>query len=184
MRDNVVAVLKMIEQKKIENTIRLQKIVTNRRLTLTLIPVGYMRAPETRDEMARVIIKVLEVLHQLHMNGWVHCDLRWENIIFYDGRPLLIDFEFARAINTEGPKNIKIQDKQMKVRTTTPLATPLTTTTTTTTTISPPTVTTSSVNAHAHARRCSAQRTHSAWQATAPSFTLSTPSHSHSHPKP
>lgn len=117
VRNNVVAVLNMIAQKKIENTIRLRGSVENRRLTLTLIPVGYMRAPETQDEMARVIIKVLEVLHQLHMNGWVHCDLRWENIIFYDGSPLLIDFEFARAINTKGPKNIKIQDKQMKVRT-------------------------------------------------------------------
>ena len=109
----------MIGKKNITGTIRLLGKVKRKELTLTLIPVGRMRDPINRGEMAQVIITVLQVLEQLHLHGWCHCDLRWPNIIFLKDSPILIDFEYARKIRTPGPteiKMIKTKDPQIQVR--------------------------------------------------------------------
>jgi serine/threonine protein kinase len=45
------------------------------------------------------IIEVLQILRTLHIRGYVHGDIRIENIIFSSNCSLIIDYDFARQKN-------------------------------------------------------------------------------------
>ncbi len=68
---------------------------------LEFTPVGYMTIPEDEDELRDTIRDVLNVVKNLHTNGIVHRDIRWENIIkLINYGWMLIDFEEAAPIGS------------------------------------------------------------------------------------
>lgn len=48
-------------------------------------------------------LKVLALVRKLHRHGVCHRDLHVGNIVVRDGEPLLIDMEFAIAVDPAGP---------------------------------------------------------------------------------
>jgi hypothetical protein len=72
------------------------KFLTGNRITLYLGPVGTCgRRPES-IEMAKVAGKsVLTALQFLHTKGWVHRDIRPDNVMFADQNWYLVDLEWA-----------------------------------------------------------------------------------------
>jgi hypothetical protein len=66
---------------------------------LEFAPVGFMSIPQNEDELRDAIRDVLKVVINLHENGIVHRDIRWENILrLTNGGWILIDFEEAAPI--------------------------------------------------------------------------------------
>ncbi|CAI2180195.1 3388_t:CDS:2 [Funneliformis geosporum] len=66
---------------------------------LIFAPVGYMTIPKDENELRDVIWDVLNVVNNLHVNGIVHRDIRWDNIIKLTNNGwILIDFEEAAPI--------------------------------------------------------------------------------------
>lgn len=49
-------------------------------------------------DAVRIAIHAAAGLHHLHRNGWLHLDLKPANLLFRDGRPVIVDFDAARAI--------------------------------------------------------------------------------------
>jgi len=68
---------------------------TDDKLRIRLVPVGVMRKPGTLDELCTAIKQILSCLFSLHEYRYVHCDIRWNNIIQVFGDWFLIDCEFA-----------------------------------------------------------------------------------------
>lgn len=65
-------------------------------LKLELEPLGFSRTPEKEIDLKNALKSVLEALSYLHGKGWVHRDIRWENIIRDSaGMWFLIDLESA-----------------------------------------------------------------------------------------
>jgi serine/threonine protein kinase len=67
-------------------------------IEIKLGPVGSRHKPGTADELMDLAIAVLEVLAALHPLGLVHRDIRRDNIIFYEGRWYVIDWELGGHI--------------------------------------------------------------------------------------
>lgn len=80
-----------------------------------LIPVGIQRQPDSVEEMRCCLICILTCLDALHRVGYVHCDIRWSNIIFHKENWYLVDCTSAQSLKDEEGlrKNIV---KQIKSR--------------------------------------------------------------------
>lgn len=55
------------------------------------------------NEFKKAIVCVMEAALSMHFNGFVHCDIRWPNIIFdwrYTHTYLLIDFEYIKRLDS------------------------------------------------------------------------------------
>lgn len=52
-------------------------------------------------EVMSCVKDVCKILHQVHTIGWTHLDLRWSNIIWNNGKPVIIDWEHCRQIGTK-----------------------------------------------------------------------------------
>ncbi|MGW1342706.1 serine/threonine-protein kinase [Kribbella sp. NPDC002412] len=59
--------------------------------------------PLPADQVALLGAQVLPALMTLHNRGLAHLDVKPENIVLRDGRPVLIDFGTARAIGSPQP---------------------------------------------------------------------------------
>jgi len=71
-------------------------------LTVHISPVGFCgRPPASFAEMVVAGRQILTALIWLHENGWVHRDIRPQNILFADGRWYLMDLEWANIIDSE-----------------------------------------------------------------------------------
>lgn len=46
-----------------------------------LVPLGYCRQPKDEAELRAAVKVVLGALKELHGRGFVHRDIRWENIL-------------------------------------------------------------------------------------------------------
>jgi serine/threonine protein kinase len=70
--------------------------LTGDRITLYLQPVGTCgRMPVSIEEAKVAGKRVLTALQYLHMIGWVHRDVRPENVMFADQNWYLVDLEWA-----------------------------------------------------------------------------------------
>ena len=58
------------------------------------------------NEIKKTLLKILEVVDQLHQLGWIHADLKREHFVEYQQRVCLIDFEQVQKINSP----IKLQN--------------------------------------------------------------------------
>ncbi|TCB78024.1 hypothetical protein E0H89_06745 [Acinetobacter sp. ANC 3781] len=50
------------------------------------------------NEIKKTLLKVLDVIDQLHQFGWIHADLKQEHFVLYQQRVCLIDFEQAQKV--------------------------------------------------------------------------------------
>jgi hypothetical protein len=48
---------------------------------VTLAPLGVQRMPADEEELKAAVKAVLTALRGLHSNGFVHRDIRWENVL-------------------------------------------------------------------------------------------------------
>jgi serine/threonine protein kinase len=65
-------------------------------LKLELSPLGFSRMPESEMDLKNALKSVFKALSVLHAKGWVHRDIRWENILRDSGgKWFLIDLESA-----------------------------------------------------------------------------------------
>jgi hypothetical protein len=62
---------------------------------ITLKPLGIMRKPSSQDEAQLALAQICKALFALHDLGYMHCDLRWSNIIEAFGSWTIIDCEYA-----------------------------------------------------------------------------------------
>jgi serine/threonine protein kinase len=56
----------------------------------------------TPGDVVRLGMQLAAMLHYLHGQGVVHCDLKPTNVVLRDGRAVLIDFDIARRIGERG----------------------------------------------------------------------------------
>jgi hypothetical protein len=75
--------------------------ITDNGLKLHLVPMGLTRIPRSEQEMFQSLRDVLCALQGLHALGWVHRDVRPENILFDVTRNeyVLFDLEWAERSN-------------------------------------------------------------------------------------
>lgn len=73
--------------------------------TVTIAPLFFFRPPRGMDEIECAIKCVLSALESLHSLGWVHCDIRIENIMWKppDMEWYLMDLEYAKFDSDECP---------------------------------------------------------------------------------
>lgn len=74
---------------------------------LKLTPVGSRVKPGTAAELLTLVHSLLETLAALHALGLCHRDIRRDNIIWYKGEWLLIDWELAGPADEKLPYRIK-----------------------------------------------------------------------------
>jgi transcriptional regulator with GAF, ATPase, and Fis domain/tetratricopeptide (TPR) repeat protein len=68
--------------------------------------LGEWAVDRTPEDVAAVIADLCAPLHHLHDEGFVHADLKPENVIIAaDGRPVLTDFGFAVSTTTAGAED-------------------------------------------------------------------------------
>jgi thiamine kinase-like enzyme len=67
---------------------------------IQLAPLGALRPPKTPEDLKAATSDVLLFLEAFHKKGFVHRDLRWDNIIRMANGYSVIDFELA-ACNDE-----------------------------------------------------------------------------------
>lgn len=58
-------------------------------------PVGVNRMPIDLPELLQCVKNISDALLGLHRARWMHCDVRWSNIIEHFGEWILIDCEYA-----------------------------------------------------------------------------------------
>eukprot|EP00727_Mastigamoeba_balamuthi_P004122 m51a1_g13707 hypothetical protein (462) ;mRNA; r:80035-81957 len=66
------------------------------RYHISVAPVGERVLPSSEPELKGVMRQVLNALRCIHAVGYAHCDVRWPNVLKYEGRWVLIDLEEAR----------------------------------------------------------------------------------------
>jgi len=64
-------------------------------LWMNIIPRGLRRLP-TETELSCCVGDILQALNGLHDLKIIHCDVRWPNIIYYEGHWTLIDLDNAK----------------------------------------------------------------------------------------
>jgi hypothetical protein len=62
---------------------------------IRLVPVGMARQPASAAELIHAIKSVCACLSHLHVLGYVHCDIRWPNVVVCFGEWVVIDCEYA-----------------------------------------------------------------------------------------
>ncbi len=62
---------------------------------ICLTPLGIMRFPATPDEVRIALTHICTAVFALHDLNYLHCDLRWSNIVEAYGSWTLIDCEYA-----------------------------------------------------------------------------------------
>jgi hypothetical protein len=62
---------------------------------VTLTPLGVTPRPRNKEEVRRALVHICTALFGLHDLGYMHCDVRWANIIDYCGTYYRIDCEHA-----------------------------------------------------------------------------------------
>ena len=65
------------------------------KMRIRLVPVGVERQPVTVAELIAATKHICECLFSLHELGYVHSDVRWNNIVEFFGEWYLIDSEYA-----------------------------------------------------------------------------------------
>jgi hypothetical protein len=60
-----------------------------------LVPYACPIRPNTIKDMVAILIDVCEELNWLHQNRIVHNDIRWENIMEFNGRVCIVDYDDA-----------------------------------------------------------------------------------------
>lgn len=66
---------------------------------IRLLLVGCDHKPSSAEELSTVIRHICKCLFELHALKYVHCDIRWNNIVDVFGEWYLIDCEYACSIN-------------------------------------------------------------------------------------
>ncbi len=67
--------------------------------------------PMPKTLLHRIIEQAASALAYMHDNGWVHRDVKPENILFNkSGEVRVIDYALARKISTGSPQNVRGQD--------------------------------------------------------------------------
>jgi len=103
----------LIEQSRPPGLISSQQGVklSSNALTVRLVPVGFCgKLPGSLTEIRAAGRQILEGLQWLHGHGWVHRDIRPQNILFADGRWYLMDLEWANKIDSPiGTYNLQHQ---------------------------------------------------------------------------
>jgi serine/threonine-protein kinase len=51
------------------------------------------------DEAVKITTEVADALDYAHRNGVIHRDVKTENILLHDGRPMVMDFGIALAVS-------------------------------------------------------------------------------------
>eukprot|EP00128_Syssomonas_multiformis_P000063 Colp12_sorted_trinity150504_noHs@35754 len=72
------------------------KVSKEHKSTITITPLAVSareRAPRNEDELRHMVTSVLETLQVFHQGGYVHRDIRIDNILYDNGSWLLADFE-------------------------------------------------------------------------------------------
>ena len=77
--------------------------------------MGVERKPTSVEELVTAIKHIGECLLCLHERGYVHCDVRWNNIVEVFGEWVLIDSEYACKLDGE-PDLLAARSKLIKPR--------------------------------------------------------------------
>jgi hypothetical protein len=80
---------------------------------IRLQPVGDSRCPKTIDELRSALRCVYRFMRQLHDAGFMHCDIRWPNIVWVWGQWFVIDCTEAIRCDAE-PSKLLERPKTMK----------------------------------------------------------------------
>jgi len=100
----------LIRAGNIKGTIQLQRVLrlsdaeTHGEIAITLLlgPLGYRVVPLVQ-ELRDFLTDVLDALHSMHLNGWVHRDVKLKNVVKRpDGHWMLIDLEYATKLDGTG----------------------------------------------------------------------------------
>jgi hypothetical protein len=62
---------------------------------IRLTPVGVTRKPVSPNELTAAVKNICSCLFALHDVSYVHCNIRWPNIIEYFDKWIIIDCEYA-----------------------------------------------------------------------------------------
>lgn len=76
--------------------------VSSRHYRISLTPVGVHRLPFDLSELFHAIRDITLCIFSLHDCGYVHCDVRWSNIITFNNQWFLIDCEYVCRLDDEG----------------------------------------------------------------------------------
>ena len=68
-------------------------------IQLSLSPVGARFLINTADQLRGLATSLLETVAAMHQAGFVHRDIRVDNIVHYFGRWILIDWELAGPVH-------------------------------------------------------------------------------------
>jgi len=105
----LIEIYEAIKNGKISNTIKCKRIKENPfKITLTPIccPFGIYKI-DTNEKLLKALKSVVAALKDLHSCGFVHRDIRWENVLFDSENYLLTDFECAGKIGQELPSILR-----------------------------------------------------------------------------
>jgi serine/threonine protein kinase len=98
IKEELLSLYQKILSEKPRNVINLKKGPSCSRssIRLQLIPIGTLVRPQSLPELKAAIRGILHGLEWLHGNGFVHRDLRWNNVIIDStGCVRIIDFEHS-----------------------------------------------------------------------------------------
>ena len=80
---------------------------------LVTAPFGVQRKP-TPAELPRAAFCLLTAVADLHRLGWAHCDIRWPNIIHFQGDWYLIDFSEATLLGERPRRSLAALPTQQR----------------------------------------------------------------------
>ena len=66
------------------------------------------RGPLSSGQTRNIAIQLCKALHVLHSLGWIHRDIKPDNVLIYGDRTVLTDFDAARS-----PSTLKTQDTRI-----------------------------------------------------------------------
>lgn len=111
--DDLEKIYHLIQQKKITNTIECIEVKKSEKifkvkLTPICSPYGVYKI-DSNQRLLNALKCVFRSLNDLHNNGYVHRDVRWDNVLFNDktSQYLLTDFECAGLINKKLPELLR-----------------------------------------------------------------------------
>lgn len=66
---------------------------------IRLHPIGIRKLPDNVHDGKECLRSIVDCMSQVHAAGYVHCDIRWPNILYANGDWILIDFTLAQALD-------------------------------------------------------------------------------------